>query len=148
MSLKEIFVVARVRNASAHLCVTNNDPKAIARYIDDNNLYNVLLNTTTQNEGIKIVAVGVSGKDENAVTCIMVGASVPYEHKVSYSNVFKNFEHALCKVDEGKINYNKMFWSSDATYIIIDAEYDHEQVEWWSQVVKEMEHSYHIEETR
>jgi hypothetical protein len=146
MSLNNIFVVARIRNASAHLCVNNNNPKTIARYIDDNNIYSVLLNTTP-NEGLRTVAVGVSGMDGNTQTCIMVGVSKPVEQKVTYDNIIKNFDEALCPVDNDRLK-GKMFWSNDVTYIIIDEAYNHAQVEWWSQFIKEMEHSYHIEESR
>lgn len=138
MSLKNVFIVARIRNANENLCVKSNDPKAIARYIDDNRLYNVLLGTNPC-EGLKMVIVGTNGKKEDAYMCLMIGAMVPVEHKIEYGDVVKRFDDTLCP------NENGMFWSNNATYIVIDDIHHRSQVDWWTYTIKEMIHSYQIE---
>jgi hypothetical protein len=135
MSTKEVYVVARVCNAND---IKSADPKVIARYIDDNSLYDTLLGVDTD-EGLKTVIVGTDGKEENTHMCMMVGATVPVEFVLEYSEVIKHFDNVL-----SKINTN-IFWSYHATYAIIDALHDNgKQAEWWTQVIKEMNYSYQI----
>ena len=143
MSVKEVYVVARVCNASETLCVKSADPKVVARYIDDNRLYDALLGICTV-EGLRTVVVGAYNKEEGTHVCLMVGATVPVEHNIEYSNVIKGFDDVL-----SPINSKSMFWSHNATYVIIDSTLNNcGQVEWWKQVIKEMSPSYQIEESK
>lgn len=134
MSIKYIHIVARIHNATDSLCV-KNDPKAIARYIDDHNLYDVLLGTKTTGD-YKMVIAGTDGKGEDAHMCFMVGATVPSEYIVEYTDIVKGFDNALCP------NNSSLFWSHNATYIIVE---HHSHTEWWTSVIKEMNNSYQIE---
>ena len=137
MSLKYVSIVARIRNAIDNLCVKSNDPKVIAKYIDTYGLYNALLGTD-KSEGYMMVVAGVDGKEEDTHICLMVGAMVPKNHKMDYGAVIKRFEDTLCPA-----NNKSMFWSHDATYIIIDD--DHSNMEWWNQNIQEMRQCYKIE---
>ena len=148
MSLKYLYIVARIRNAKETLAVKSNDPKDVARYIDDYGLYNVLLGTSPD-EGIKMVLVGTGGKEDNNM-CLMIGATVPVDYKIDYSAIVKRFDDVM-----SPINSESMFWSHNATYVILetnnhqnistcDSQVD-SQVEWWTYIIKEMKHSYQIE---
>ena len=140
MSEKNVFVVARIRNADTNLCVKSKDPKDVARYIDDKCLYHKLLGVNTI-EGFKTVIVGAESKEEETHMCILIGATVPEEYVVDYSKIVKCFDNILCPIHKG------MFWSHNASYIIIDESVanNHSQVTWWSEIIKEMDHSYLIE---
>jgi hypothetical protein len=135
MSLKDIYVVARIVNHQGMLCVNENCPKVLARHIEDQELSSELFGCFYK-EGLKLVIVGMDGEGENTHTCVIIGASVPTELLLHYSKVVKVLDKSLFSEDKG------MFWSHNANYIIIE---DHIQALWWIEVVKEMNQSYTIE---
>lgn len=138
MSLKDVYVVARISNHKGMLGVNGNCPKALARQIEDQDLPAELFGCLYK-EGLKLVIVGMDGEGENTHTCVLMGTSVPTEHMLHYCNVVNVLDKSL--FSEGK----SMFWSHNANYIIIE---DPTQARWWVDVVKEMNQSYTIEMQR
>lgn len=135
MSLKDIYVVARISN-QVKLCVNENCPKAFARHIEDQEVPSKVFGSF-QKEGITLIIVGMDDDDEEKThTCVLIGASVSSKHMINYSDVVDLLEKSLFCEDKS------MFWSHKANYIIIE---DPIQAKWWNYVVKEMDRSYTIE---
>lgn len=135
MSLKDVYVVARISNHRGKLCVIGNNPKVLARHIEDEDISSELFGCF-QHDGLKLIIVGIDNEGENTHTCVLMGVSVPTEHMIHYCDVVKALDKRLF------VDGKSMFWSHNVTYIIIE---DRVQAMWWIDVVKEMKKSYTIE---
>ncbi len=130
MSIKEMYVVARVGNHQDKLVVRSDDARGLARYIEDNNILSKLFGVDCG--GLRLISVGMNGSE----MCVLMGATVPEGHKVEYGELVKVLDKSLFEDDKS------MFWSYNATYILTE---NYEQLKWWMEVVKEMDQSYTIE---
>lgn len=136
MSHKHVYVVARITNYIGRLCIGSNCPKALARHIEDHDVLNALFDGRLDNSGLKLITVGMDGEDKDTSICIVLGAMVPNEYSMHYSDVVKLLDKAL--FNEGP----SMFWNHNTNYIIVE---DTVQGNWWTNVTKEMNRSYAIE---
>lgn len=136
MSLTYLSVVVRISNDKASFRAKDNSPKSIARYIQDINLQNELFNHNGEDDGFRLISVGIDNVNDKNYTCVMIGASVPMQFSINYHDVITMFDKKLLCDGE------KMFWTNNANYMIIQ---DTHQSKWWEDVIKEMCKSYTIE---
>ncbi len=136
MSLTYISVVVRISNDKASFRAKDNSPKSIAQYIQDINLHNELFEHNGEDDGFRLISVGIDNESDRNYTCVMIGASVPMQFSIDYHDVITMLDKKLLCDGE------KMFWTNDANYIIIQ---DTHQSKWWEDVIKEMSKSYTIE---